>query len=168
MSALIQVDQLTPQHFEQHPIWQFALESEADEGECAVRPLTRLPASHLNGRVVGLLVRFAGGQEVWAMLGNVDCKSTKLNQHFLGGSFWIDDRWVPLARYHDPDHHLNGPDALAEAFTLPIEEVFPIRYDLRRVVRGSDEALVGVFEREPKQRLTGEELILLALEVARA
>jgi hypothetical protein len=164
MSSAITVDQLTPKHFERHPVWQFSLEDEGDSDETVVRPVSRLPVTHLDGRVVGLMVDFAGGQKVWTILGNVDCESATLNEHFLGSSFWLDDRWVPLARYHDPDRDAHGPSALAREFEVSVSDIFPISYDLRAVARGKAAALMGAITLEPRERLTREEVILRALD----
>ena len=66
----------------------------------------------------------------------------------------------PLSRCGRQEH---GPQALAEALGLEIDESFPIRYDIRACVAVSSDSLFGSIEAEPVDRLSRAELIKLAL-----
>lgn len=145
------------------PVWQF---TNADEsmGETAVRPIERLPVKDLDDKVVGTIVRLANGTQVWALLGNVDSDNPRSTQHFLTLSVERSGTWFPMARYHDSDAHRRGPKALSQFLGLSIDEVFPISYDISQLCIGDHDALVGTIEKEPKERLSEDEIIDLALE----
>jgi hypothetical protein len=144
-----------------HPVWQYANVDGANE--MLVRPIRRLPVARLAGRVVGTQVRLANGTYVWALLGNIDESNARLTEHFLTLSVFQDRRWFTLARYHDFDDSENGPDALSRFLGLPIDEVFPIAYDIRHYVKGDAAALAGLIPKEPRERLARAELIALAV-----
>jgi hypothetical protein len=142
-------------------VWQYANVDGANE--TLVRPIKRLPVERLTGRVVGTQVRLANGPCIWALLGNIDESNAQLTEHFLTLSVFQDRRWFTLARYHDFDHSENGPDALARFLGLPIDDVFPIAYDIRQFVKGENAALAGLIPKEPRNRLARAELIALAV-----
>ena len=144
-----------------HAVWQYADVDGANE--TLVRPIKRLPVAHLAGRVVATRVQLANGACVWALLGNIDESNARLSGHFLTVSVVQDKRWFTLARYHDFDYSENGPDALAHFLGLPIDEVFPIAYDIREYVKGDNAALVGLVPKEPRERLARSEIIALAV-----
>jgi hypothetical protein len=152
---------LTVADFQAYPVWEFINDDEVDE--TAVRPVTQLPVSDLGGKLVGTPVNLAIGREVWALLGNIDARNARLNQHFLTLSIAHAGRWFRLARYHDHDYAERGPEALARVLGLPVDAVFPINYDLRPYARGDAAALCGQVDREPKERLTRAEIIALAV-----
>ena len=64
-----------------HPVWKYS--GSDDQGELSVHPISRLPVSSLSGKVVGTKVRLAGGAEVWALIGNIDPRNKRLNQHYV-------------------------------------------------------------------------------------
>jgi len=143
------------------PVWQFVNDDSA--GEAAVRPVSRLPAKHLTGRLVGTQVQLANGLRVWALVGNVDGENAKLTEHFITLSIERDGRWFHLARYHDPEYTERGPDALARFLGLDIHDIFPISYDLRPYANGEDEVLAARVLLEPRERLTRAQIIALAV-----
>lgn len=97
-------------------------------------------------------------------LGNLDPTNSCLTEHFLTLSiFRSDGTLFNLARYHDFDAEERGPAALAAFLGLPLDAVFPISYDLTCVVAGPLESLRGTITAEPRERLTGAEIIALAV-----
>jgi len=144
-----------------HAVWQYANVDEANE--TLVRPVRRLPVARLSGRVVGTEVRLANGAYVWALLGNIDENNARLSERFLTLSVLREGQWFALARYHDFDYTENGPNGLARFLGLPIDQVFPIAYDIRKYVDGDPAALAGVIPEEPRERLSRAELIALAV-----
>lgn len=97
------------------------------------------------------------------MICNVDTRNARSNEHFLTLAIERDGQWFTLARYHDWDWAERSPDALASFLGLSVEEVFPIRYDLRKYSKGETAALVGQVLKEPRERLSRSELIALAV-----
>jgi hypothetical protein len=161
MKNMKPIEALEVGDLEAHAVWQYANVDGANE--TLVRPIRRLPVARLAGRVVGTRVRLANGSCVWGLLGNIDESNARLTEHFLTLSVFQDGRWFTLARYHDFDYSENGPGVLARFLGLPINEVFPIAYDIRQHVKGEPAALAGLIPKEPRERLSRSELIALAV-----
>ena len=70
-------------------------------------------------------------------------------------------KWFHLARYHDPTRRIFGPEMLAMAFTLPINQVFPIAYDFTPFISGDTDALRGWITQEPDEKLSRGEALAL-------
>jgi hypothetical protein len=161
MKNMKSIEALDISALQEHAVWQYANADAANE--TLVRPIKRLPVARLAGKVVGTQVRLANGTCVWGLLGNIEESSARLTAHFLTLSVLQDRRRFTLARYHDFDYVENGPDALAHFLDLPIDEVFPIAYDIRQYVKGDPVALAGLIPKEPLERLSRSELIALAV-----
>jgi hypothetical protein len=67
------------------------------------------------------------------------------------------------ARYFDIDRDRSGPGQLAGLLSLPVADVFPIRYDLSGVAVGHPEVVRGSIDAEPSVRLTHSERMALIL-----
>ncbi len=150
---LIQVSDL-----EQHPVWEMILDDEADE-DPSVFPIDSLPVASLDSRCVATRVRLANGTQRWAMLHNVRLTDPRKTEHLMQLSMERDGEWFWLARYWDADAERNGPTALAKFLGLPVDEVFPIQYDLTGTVTGSPAVVSGQINREPTERLSQDEII---------
>jgi hypothetical protein len=144
------VDSLKPAHFRKHPVWEFVSDDEPDE--TYVTPVKKLPVQTLDGRIIGAEVSLANGTRVWATLSNVDTRSPRETRIFLFLSVFLEEKWVHLARPFDFSRKKEGPKQLAKALGLPLEDVFPIRYDIRPWVTGSSGALRGKIEAEPREQ----------------
>jgi len=155
------VDALKVPDLEAFPVWQYT--SREDVDETIVRPVKRTPVASLTGKVVGSQVVLANGARAWALIGNVDPTNPRMTQHFLTLSVEHNDRWFALARYHDFDFAEHGPEALAQFLNLSVDDVFPITYDIRQVVKGDAAALHGQILKEPRERLSRSEIIALAV-----
>ena len=156
------VSDLTVTDFRQHSVWRFTGRDEPTE--TAVRPVKKLPVTSLVGALVGSEGRLASGQKVMMMLGNLDPTNPRLTEHFLTATIFRDDgASFHLARYHDIDADQHGPDALASFLQMKKEEIFPISWDVRRVVAGDPAALHGKIEASPRERLTRKQIIALAV-----
>jgi hypothetical protein len=159
--AIKRVEDLAVADLRRFPVWEYANDDE--KGETAVQPVRKLPVKNLNGRLVGTQVRLANSTEVWAMIGNVEVNTPRVTQHFLTLSVFQNGRWFVMARYHDFDVRERGPQALAAFLGLRIDEVFPISYDISRFSLGDPAALIGMIEKEPREKLTRAQIIALAL-----
>lgn len=159
------VELLQVADFIKHPVWEF-VNDDADLGETSVRPVGRLPVDTLAGRLVGVQVRLANGDRIWAMVSNVDVHDPTSTEHFLSLSVTKDGKWFHLARYHDVTYPRCGPDTLARFLDLPTDEVFPISYDLTSISKGTGAALSGAVRKEPREKLTLTELMRLSLPKA--
>ena len=160
------VDQLRPADLAKHPVWEYANDEEGVEGqdETWVRPVTQLPISDASNHVIGTTVRFAGGREVVATLGNLDAaRPEKTRQFLVLGVFRAGDEPFLLARYFDAWFDTTGPGALAKFMGLPVEEIFPIAYDVSSLVSGDPRCTRGLITLEPEVRLSGKELMKLVI-----
>ena len=147
---------LTVADFKAHPVWEFLNDDEI--GETMVQPVEMIPVETLDDRLLGAQVRLADGSQVWALLGNMDVENPRATQHFLGLSIERGGTWFFLARYFDFDFTSQGPEALARFLGLGVDDVFPISVDIRRYVQGNPAALAFSVPKEPRERLTDEEL----------
>jgi hypothetical protein len=154
------IDELSADDLDQHPIWAFAND---DQDDLLVRPVAESSVGDLTGMVVGTRLRLANGRYVRAMLGNIDLTDPRCTQHFLTVSVENDGQWFHLARYHDHDHAARGPEALAQFLGLPLNEVFPMVYDIQSCARGNPRSVAGTIPDVPAERLTRAELIALAV-----
>jgi hypothetical protein len=157
----MKIEALRVEDFEVYPVWEYVNDDQL--GETAVLPVEGLPVDSLAGKVIGTKLRMANGDWLWALVGNVDERNQALNEQFLTISVEREGHWFPLARYHDSDYNKRGPLALAEFLSLNLEQVFPISYDLRPYVRGEPSILASEIPKEPSTKLTGDQLIAMAL-----
>jgi hypothetical protein len=158
-----EVLELTASDFQKFPVWEF-LSGHEDISETLVQPVLEIPVDSLDGRIVGAYVRLSNGTDVFSMLGNVDTEDPLRTMHFITISFWIDEKWFRLARYFDRDLEERGPDALAASLGLLVDQIFPLSYDLRSLAKEPLKgALAGKVTAEPRERLSREQLIKLAV-----
>jgi len=155
------VESLTVADFEAHPVWEFLNDDEI--GETMVRPVDKLPVESLDNRVLGFQIRLANGSRVWASIGNFDVTNPRATQHFLILSIERSGKWFHLARYQDFDFTARGPEALARSLGLGVDDIFPIAVDVRRYVGGDPATLTATVLKEPRERLTHEELTAMSV-----
>jgi len=161
------VDKITLDDLRSFPVWEYANDEEGIPGrdETWMKPVLRLPVTSLDNRIAATPVRLAGGRQFTAVLSNVDLDDPSDHEHFLVlGLYRSDGEQFILARYHDHDAQRHGPQALAAFLDLPIEEVFPISYDLSAVAKGSPSSLRGKIEAKPSNPLPRSNLIKRAVQ----
>ena len=156
------VEDILPSDLDRFPIWEFDLDEETTDG-LTVFPVGIVPVHDASNRIVGTKMRLANGQAIWALLGNVDLKSSLSTRQFLTVSIFYAGRRFHLARYFDVGYAEQGPTQLAELMGLSVDEVFPITYDIRSCCVGNLDIVVGVIEKEPKEKFSRSELISLAV-----
>jgi hypothetical protein len=162
ISLVKDVQELTAADLEAWPVWEFTNEHEATS-ETIVRPVTRLPVTSMAGRLVGTRVRLASGREIRAELSNIDLKDPRQTEQFLSLSVLREGKWFTMARYHDIESDRRGPGALAAVLGMNIDDVFPISYDISKFCIGNPAVLAGVIRKEPREKLSREEIIRLAV-----
>lgn len=155
------VEALTVKDIDTHPVWRYLNDNQI--GETAVQPVLHLPVNNLDGKVVGTRVKLSNREILWAFIGNMSVSSQELNEHFLTITILRDGERFAMARYHDPDYEKRGPKAMANFLGLQVDQVFPISYDLRQYVKGNPDVLVGEIRKEPRKKLTGDQLIAMVL-----
>ena len=150
------IAQLRPADFQDFPIWTF--EGSGNE-DVLLRPVTKWPIADLSGSVAGSEVTLANGAKAFAMFGNVFPDDARSTRHLLTLSMAMPDgKWFNLARYFEPTVRIFGPTQLAQALGLSVDAVFPIAYDLRKLLVGEEAALHGTILAEPQERLTLDEV----------
>jgi len=158
------ISELTQDDLVTHPVWEFLPETE-DRAETWLSNVSGLPVDDLAGRLVGTFLRLRSGQAVPAILGNITLQSKRQTEHFLGVTVFRDDgQRFDLARYHDVDADRRGPSALADFLAMSEADIFPMSYDISPVATGLPEVVSGEILSEPKERLTQDELMDLAME----
>ena len=156
------VSSLAPEDFEQHSVWRFNIDQEF-LGETNLSPVADLPVIDLANCVVGTWAGLANGDKIFSLIGNIDLNDLKRTRQFLSMSVFKDGIWFHLSRYFDPDYKRNGPQALADFLGLKVDQVFPIRYDIRHICEGNPKVIVGQVDKEPTEKLTREEIIALSI-----
>lgn len=152
------IDTVSVGDLQANPVWKFCR-----AGDMAIEPVKKIPCTTLNGRIVGTQVELADGTMVWALLGNIDTGNPAFSKHFMTLSIESSGDWFHLARYHDYDYDERGPAKLSEWLRKPLDQVFPINYDIRHVFKGESTALKGKIEQESSDKLTRAEIIAMAV-----
>jgi hypothetical protein len=154
------ITQLTIGDFRLYPVWNY---SEDKLGYVVASPVLQLPVDSLEGRLIGCQVILSNGHKQWGNLSNIDLHNEKATSHFLTFSVTREKKWFHLARYFDVDYAQRGPRALSAFLQLPVEDIFPIAYDIGRFVTGSTIPTAGLISQEPQTRLSQDELIAMSL-----
>jgi hypothetical protein len=155
------VENIVPADFQISPIWEF-VNDEGTHDETVVSPLMHVPTESMSNRFAGTRVTLANGQPVWAMIGNVDENDPYRTKHFISLSVYKNG-WFHLGRYFDPWFKRLGPEAMASFLGLDENDVFPVHYDIRALVKGDPAALAGTINARPDEPLTDDQLIKLAV-----
>ena len=100
-----------------------------------VEPVAQIPVADLEECIVGTLVSLANGSRHFAMVSNIDAHRPERNAHFVGLTFFRDDKRFFLRRYHDVGYDSRGPVALAAFLGLTVSDIFPIAYDVGTLIR---------------------------------
>ncbi len=127
-------------------------------------PVTKMPVESLANRVLGAKIQLANGTKIWAILSNVSLRNPRSTGHFLTLSIEKHGVWFHLARYFDVDYDERGPAQLAAFLGLPIESVFPLKYDLSHLVAPEAGVAIGFVQQIPENKLSEDELVALSLE----
>jgi hypothetical protein len=154
------IEDMTKSDFTAYPVWVFINDDE--EGRMALKPVKKMPAKNLDGKIVGCQVQFANGTSHTAMLGEIDVDNPKRTEQFITLSVEKDGKWFQLSRYFDHDFRKNGPDGLAGFMGLKTDEVFPVSYDIRKFTGGKADALRGTFSEVPPVIMARQERMDLA------
>jgi len=154
-------EQLTINDIERFPIWSFI--NDDDLGETLVESVEEIPVGDLSGKLVGTKVKFANGTEHWAIMGNINVESYQQTKHLLTISIFVNNMIFHLARYHDHEFAVAGPNVFAKFANMPIDEIFPIMYDLSKYSTGDLRVLIGRIEAEPTEKLSREEIIAMVI-----
>ena len=154
---------LTPDDLQLFPVWEF-INNESVAPETAVRPIKSLPVCDLTNRVVGTRVVFNNGGRAWAILSNISLCDPCRTKHFLCIRIENGLRWYDLARYHDVDIAVRGPNALAKFLGLTLEDIFPVKYDISTVARGDPKVVSGIIKLDPDEKLSEDDLFNMALQ----
>jgi hypothetical protein len=155
------IESLTVADLRATAIWKYGNIDSA--GETIILPVRAASVKSLTGKVVGTTAVLANGASVWALIGNIDVDNPRFTFHFLTISIESNGKWFSLARYHDHDHPIRGPDALARFLGLKVDDVFPITLDIRRFVAGNLSSLTFRVEKEPNEKFTRAEIIAMAV-----
>jgi hypothetical protein len=154
-SNRIRVGQIRPENFENFPIWRFC--GSDSDGEPMVAPLKSSRVRSLRSRVLGSQAMFANGELHWAILANFDIEREKVTEHFVILSVWTGTNWFHLARYFDPWFDTHGPPCFAQAIDKPIDDIFPIRYDISEHVPKSCRHASGEIQKSHPSPISNEE-----------
>ena len=149
-----EISDLTVADLKRQPVWRFVSVSGTE-----VAPVETLPPRSFDSLIIGAEVQLADESWVWALLQNFSLSGSAVNDHFLNLTFDIKGSWFVLARYHDPWIESHGPQKLAQLLDRSLEQVFPIRFDLRKALKSFDLVFVGEVQMEPDVKLTRDQIM---------
>jgi hypothetical protein len=155
------LENLTTRDLKTHPVWE--LTGTSRSGKILIQPVSELPVSSLENRVVGCQLQLADNSRVWGILGNVSLTNAMFTEHFLVLSVRRKRKWFTLARYHDVDFHQRSGIHLAEFLDKSPKEVFPITFDISSVATGTHDVLRRRVDLKPGKRLSESRRLKLAL-----
>lgn len=154
------VDKLTISDLNRFPVWEFDLANEGLPGrdETWVKPVKDLPVTDLSNRVIGTLTQLASGRSVFCLFDNIELQNQQMTEQFIGLTIIKEngDRFF-LSRYFDSNYDTHGPDALALFLEMPVDDVFPITYDISELVIGIEKVTKGIIQKENPEKLTDDE-----------
>lgn len=151
--------------FDACPVWEFVEQPDEHEDETWVTPVHPIPVDDLSGRIVGTLAMLADGSVIRAVLANVDLQHSTRHAEFMTISVEKNGQWFFLARYHDHNFDVSGPDALARFLDRKVDQVFPISYEISRVVSGGMVSAVrGCIPAKPLESLSDSERMKLIFQ----
>jgi hypothetical protein len=150
---------LSPKDLARHPVWEYDIGHETLPGrdETWVVPVKALPVTDLSNRIAFTALHLRNGQVLPGLLGSVYLQDAFRTQQFLGLSIWHENGWFHLVRRYGDEFAQMGPAALAARLTLPVEQVFPIAYDISGWAKGLPEVVRGEVPPEPEPRLSDAE-----------
>lgn len=147
-----------------HGVWEYDLNEEAyepEQDETWMLPVRDLPVDDLLNRITATEVTLANGAVLPAIIGGVSVRSEEATREFITVSLATDYGWFHLARYFDVDCEDYGPDALADRLGLRVDEIFPLCYDVSRLLMGLQTVTKGSIPAVPDRRLSAEERMQL-------
>src|SRR5436190_14597935 len=113
---------------EKYPLWRFTNNDEVDELE--IESIRANQVADLTGVIIATQVVFNDNTIHLALLQNVSLLGKQRNDHFLSLTIYANNKWFPLARYHDIALEDWGPAKLAAFLHKEIDDIFPIKFDL--------------------------------------
>ncbi len=140
--------------------WRF---TNSFEDELEIEAIPDCSYDDLSGLIIGTQIKLADGSTVWALLQNISRAGQEVNDHFLTVTINQNGEWFTLARYHDINRQIFGPNSLALFLGRTIQDIFPMTYDLRDILNADTEKLIGTIHEQPANRLSRQELISLSL-----
>ena len=81
------IDDLRQPDFVGHPVWRYVRYDSR-----MVEPVAQIPVADLEECIVGTLVSLANGSRHFAMVSNIDAHRPERNAHFIGLTFFRDDK----------------------------------------------------------------------------
>lgn len=157
---------ITPDDLRQYPVWEFANDVEdVTSDESYLRPVRDLPITDPGNRIMGTIATLANGDQVPAILQNVNLDSPYATEHLISVTvFNRAGEAFPLARYHDIQIDEYGPEQLAAFMKLTVRDVFPISYDISDIAVGDHDCVRREIPVRPRRLLSSSEIIAMAVQ----
>jgi hypothetical protein len=153
------ISDITISDIKKYPVWEYISDEANYPDESWIKPVKKYPVETLENRIIGLQVTIANGQKLWAIIENIDFSNDEITKHCISLDLFYNDDWIPLARYYDINYNKYGPQQLADTIGLPIDEVFPIRYELPTSVCKVNHYNNGIIKKTPDVILSNDMII---------
>jgi hypothetical protein len=146
--------------FMKYPVWEWDLRSDTD---CTIKSIDKYPVSEMSNRIVGTYCKTNSNDEIFCVISNIDLEDPKATDLFITISVMEEDREFYLARYFDVDYDRNGPESLSKWLNKKMEDIFPISWDISKIVSGKSIVKRGIINSIIKNKLTEEEIMKFSL-----
>jgi hypothetical protein len=148
--AKIKLAALTPDHLEVNWLWQFV--PAGSDGDLLLKPVKVRQTQQFTGRLAACKVRLADGSAVWGLIEGLDLATPEFLRHNRELYLWTGaSGWFHLAQYFDSNaiKAIQGPEVLCGVLGKPLDQIFPIQFDLSARSTVESTCLHGSFEVEP-------------------
>lgn len=160
----IPLDELKPEELNVVWLWEY---TPSKDGRLWVKPIKTTKTKKFSGRIAACEVVFADGSRHTAMIEGIDIETPEFSKHHRELILWISTHgWFRLAQYYcnDDVKAICGDEVLCKIVNKSLNEVFPIKFDLRDRSSIDSTCLSGAFEHNPSWGLSGADVMKILVE----
>lgn len=143
-----------------NPVWK---SQPGDAEDAMLVPVSRRPVTGLDGYSVAAHIQTSSGVRVVGLLSNLFLDDPLLTQHMVSLSVLRGDTWFHMRRYFDPGVEQLGPRQLSQFLAMPMDQVFPLQYDISAWVPEGAALKGGLIEAVPAAPMASKDLMRLFL-----
>lgn len=147
--------------------WLWTVVASRADGALRLKPETLAKTDKFKGRLIASQVSLADGTKLSALIEGIDPEAPGFSRHNKELYVWVDGHgWFQLAQYFVSEElkAVRGDDVLCRILQKPIQDVFPIHFDVRHRAKTESPCLIGSFEHNPSWGLTQYQVMEILVE----
>ena len=152
------IDNITWNSFREYPVWEWDLEVDDD---AALFPIQDYPVSYLEGRIIGVPCYLNNGAIINCVLSAIEIGSPHKTDQFLSLTAMVNETKIQLQRYFDVGASEDPGKVFADNIGIPVDDVFPIKWDVQKYVTKGTRGRSGTITRFPAMRLNEQQRMYL-------